>query len=160
MSTTLAVVSTGDVLQLCQQTWKLQYTFKAERNRVPKEFADIAAELESLTKALNAISEILNEDQSLLMAANFATKRAAILVLESCQRTLHELEIFVASYQDVKKVTRVDGSRIIERQWRPIFLRNYSSTIWTNDGGDIEDLMNVLGLHTQSMVFFYEAMKS
>lgn len=160
MSISGAIVSSADVLQLCQQTWKLQHTFKSDPNKsgIPPEFAQVEAELDGLTKALSSILEAIDEDQSLLQNASFAAKKAAIMILESCQRTLHELEIFVASYQDVRKVTRPDGSRTIERQWRPIFIRNYMTTIWTNEGGNIYDLKDILILHSESMIFFYEAL--
>jgi hypothetical protein len=154
------VVAAGDILVLSQQAWKLQTTFKTDKPEIPREFGEVEQELGNLTKALNSVSEFLDEDQSLLLQSSLGTKKATISILENCQKTLEELDLFTTSYQDVKRITLPNGSRSIQRQWRPTFLKNYDTTIWTNEGGDVKDLRRILALHTEALNLFGEGLQS
>ena len=145
---------------LSQLAWRLTCSFTAGQTDTPADFVDVENELKDLTKSLNIISETLDEDGSLLARANQSTRRGTLSILANCQRTLEDLEIFVNSYQDVKKVTQPEGGKIVQRSWRPVFLKNYRTILWTTEGGDICSLRSILSLHTQSITIAFEALQS
>lgn len=153
-------VSVGDILMLSQLAWRLTCSFTAGQTGAPADFADVENELKALTKSLNTICETLDEDGSLLARANLGTRRGTLVILTNCQRTLEDLDIFVNSYQDVKKVAQPGGGKVIQRSWRPFFLKNYQTILWTTEGGDIHALRSILSLHSQSITITFEALQS
>ena len=127
---TMAVIpSVGDILMLSQTAWRMGRAFTQGTKSVPAEFAEVEREADRLSEAIRIVAETLNSNAMLLDQADDITKTALSAILNSAQRTLEDLESFVARYRIVKP----HG----ERSWSDLVLENYKTIKWTTEGGSI-----------------------
>jgi hypothetical protein len=103
--------------------------------------------------ALQLVAETLNSDGSILDKAEDTTKAAVTTILDSAQRTLSDLESFVARYRIIKLQTG-------ERAWSELVLTNYKTLKWTTEGGDITALRDMLNMHTSTINLTMQALQS
>jgi hypothetical protein len=145
--------SIGDILMLSQTAWRVGRAFTQGRKSAPAEFAEVEREADGLSEALQLVAETLNTDGSILDKAEDTSKSAVSIILDSAQRTLSDLESFVARYRIVKPQTG-------ERSWSELVLANYKTIKWTTEGGDILALRDMLHMHTSTINLTMQALQS
>jgi hypothetical protein len=145
--------SIGDILMLSQTAWRIGRAFTQGKKSAPAEFAEVEREADGLSEALQLVAETLNADGSILDKAEDATKSAVTTLLDSAQRTLSDLESFVARYRIIKPQTG-------ERAWSELVLANYKTLKWTTEGGDITALRDMLNMHTSTINLTMQALQS
>jgi hypothetical protein len=145
--------SIGDILMLSQTAWRIGRAFTQGKKSAPAEFAEVEREADGLSEALQLVAETLNADGSILDKAEDATKSAVTTILDSAQRTLSDLESFVARYRIIKPQTG-------ERAWSELVLANYKTLKWTTEGGDITALRDMLNMHTSTINLTMQALQS
>ena len=155
-----APVSVGDILMLSQVAWRLTCAFTAGRANAPSQFQEVENELKGLTSSLTMLAESLDADGSLLARADGKTREGMVSILSCCSQSLDELDTFVNSYQDIRRVDQPGGGHAVQRSWRSFFLKNYKTIIWTTEGGNIQSLRNMLAMHTQSITIAVEALQT
>ena len=155
-----APVSAGHILMLSQVAWRLTCAFTAGRASAPSQFQEVENELKGLTHSLTMLAESLDQDGSLLAKADGKTREGMVSILSCCSQSLDDLDTFVNSYQDIRRVDQPGGGRAVQRSWRSFFLRNYKTIIWTTEGGNIQSLRNMLAMHTQSITIAMEALQT
>lgn len=138
---------------LSQTAWRIGRAFTKGKKSAPSEFAEVEREADGLSEALQLVAETLNSDGSILDKAEDTTKSAVSTILDSAQRTLSDLESFVARYRIIKPQTG-------ERAWSEIVLANYKTLKWTTEGGDINALRDMLHMHTSTISLTMQAMQS
>ncbi len=89
-------------------------------------------------------------------ARNRIIGRAAELMARC--KTLENLNALVEQYQEIRK-PEGNASMAVQRVWKPIFLRNYQKIWWTSEGGNIEDLRNMLEMHVNSINLTLQALQ-
>jgi hypothetical protein len=155
----MSVPNTGDILTLSQIAWKTGRAFAAGRTGAPVEFTEVESEISSLAKALKALAETLHaDDKGILQDLNQDVQMAISTILHSCQRTVHDLDSLVDQYQVIKK-HRTVGGFAIQRTWSDLVLAEYKTTIWTTEGGNIEDLKSMLRMHSNSISLLSQALQ-
>jgi hypothetical protein len=138
---------------LSQTAWRIGRAFTQGRKSAPAEFAEVEREADGLSEALQLVAETLNTDGSILDKAEDSTKAAVSTILDSAQRTLSDLESFVARYRIIKSQTG-------ERSWSDLVLANYKTIKWTTEGGDIVALRDMLHMHTSTITLTMQALQS
>ncbi|KAL9129707.1 MAG: hypothetical protein Q9217_001910 [Psora testacea] len=151
-------ISVGDVMLLSSLAWKIGRAFTVGRGVAPAEFSEVKNELEGLASAIVSLCNALEEDGSILASADDRTKEGLDTILDSCRQTLENLESLVNQYQDVIKPEGERGN--IQRKWTSSFIRNYKKMWWTSEGGNIQDLRNMLQMHVQSITLTMQALQS
>ena len=137
---------------LSQTAWRIGRAFKQGKTSAPAEFSEVEREADLLSEALRVVAETLNGNASLLLdKAEEITALSSIL--DSVQRTLEDLESFVARYRIVKPQTR-------ERSWSDLVLTNYKTIIWTTEGGDISALRDMLHVQANTINLTMQALQS
>ena len=145
---------------ISQLAWKLTCAFTAGRASAPAQFQEVENELKGLTNALGMLAESLDEDGGLLARADDKTRDGMISILSCCSQSLDDLDTFVNSYQDIRRVEQPGGGKAVQRSWRSFFLKNYKTIIWTTEGGNIQSLRNMLAMHTQSISLAMDALQT
>ncbi|KAL1619909.1 hypothetical protein SLS56_009926 [Neofusicoccum ribis] len=174
------ILNIGDVLMLSQLAWKIGRAFTAGRKGAPAEFVSVEAEVSGLAKALKLLAETLfaeniyeeNGDAGgggrgkngdgmggILGQASAETRGGVEVILISCQRTLKDLESLVEQYQVIRK-HRTSGGFSIERSWSDLVLSSYKKMLWTTEGGNIQELRNMLHMHTSTISLTMSALQS
>ena len=138
---------------LSQTAWRIGRAFTQGKKSAPAEFAEVEREADGLSEALQLVAETLNSDGSILDKAEDTTKSAVTTILDSAQRTLSDLESFVARYRIIKPQTG-------ERSWSDLVLTNYKTLKWTTEGGDITALRDMLNMHTSTINLTMQALQS
>jgi len=152
--------SIGDVLMFSQVAWRTGRAFTSGRSTTPKEFHQVEVELHSVAKALKFLAETLLSDgvEQFIHQADSATQTGLANVLHSCKRTLDDLESLIDQYQVIKK-NRTSGGYTVERSWSDLVIQNYTSMMWTTEGGNIHDLRDLLHLHAASISLVRQALQ-
>jgi hypothetical protein len=152
--------SIGDILMLSQLAWKIGRAFTAGRKGAPSEFLEVETEVNSLAKALKLLAETLfaDADDSLLQKADKDTQDGVATILTSCQRVVHDLDSLIDQYQVIKK-HRTVGGFAIERSWSDLVLTQYKTMMWTTEGGNIQNLRNMLHVHTSTVTLTMQALQ-
>lgn len=138
---------------LSQTAWRVGRAFTPGKKIVPVEFAEVEREAERLSEALRIVAETLSSNSSILDNAEDTTRSAVSTILDSAQRTLDDLESFVARYRTTKP-----GSG--ERSWSDLVITNYKTLKWTAEGGDISALRDLLYVHTNTINITMQALQS
>ena len=147
------IPSVGDILMLSQTAWRVGRAFTPGKKIVPVEFAEVEREAERLSEALRVVAETLSSNASILDQAEDSTRSAISTILDSAQRTLDDLESFVARYRTLKP-----GSG--ERSWSDLVITNYKTLKWTVEGGDISALRDLLYVHTNTINITMQTLQS
>ncbi|KAH7390500.1 hypothetical protein BKA66DRAFT_37068 [Pyrenochaeta sp. MPI-SDFR-AT-0127] len=157
----MTVPSVGDILLLSQVAWKIGRAFSAGRKNAPNEFREVETEIGGLAKSLKLFAEAIHTDigKSVIQQAHSETQAGIGTVLSSCQRTVHDLDSLIDQYQVIKK-HRTVGGFAIERSWSDLALAEYKTIMWTTEGGNLQNLRNLLQMHTSSITLLMEALKS
>lgn len=144
--------SIGDVLMLSQVAWRTGRAFASGRASAPGEFLQIESELNGVAKSLKLLAEtlLLDGSEQLIQQAGAHIQNGLATILLSCKRTLDDLESLIDQYQVIKK-NRTSGGYTVERSWSELVIQNYSSMMWTTEGGNIQDLRELLHLYTASI---------
>lgn len=156
----LQPLSIGDILMLSQTAWKIGRAFAHGQKSAPSEFAEVEREANGLSGAFKLVAETLHADGSVLSHADDDTVSAVDSILDSARKTLDDLDSFVDRYQVIKKKERSGGGFAVERSWSDVVVANYKTFKWTTEGGDIDDLRNMLQMHTNSINLTMQALQS
>jgi hypothetical protein len=145
---------------LSQVAWKISRAFSACRKDAPAEFLDVETEIGGLAKALKILAETLHaeSERALFQSADREIQDGIGTILDSCQRTVNDLDSLVDQYQVIKK-HRTVGGFAIERSWSDLVLAEYKTMLWTTDGGDLHNLKGLLQMHTNSMTVLTQALQ-
>lgn len=156
----MTLPSNGDVLKLSQVAWKVGRAFTADQKIAPIEFKDVETKLSALAKALKGLAEALHIDveSRFIAEADEDIQHGIKLVLESCTRTVNDLDSLVDHNQVIKK-HRTVGGFAIERTWSDLVFSKYETMIWTPEGGDLHTLQELLHMHTTSMSLLLHALQ-
>lgn len=156
----MTVPSIGDILMLSQLAWKIGRAFTAGRKGAPAEFQGVEAEINGVAKSLKLLAETLfaDSEDGLLQRADRETQDAIATILNSCHRTVHDLDSLMDQYQVIKK-HRTPGGFAIERSWSDLVLTQYKTMMWTTEGGDIQNLRNILQTHTSTITVTMQALQ-
>ena len=147
------IPSVGDILVLSQTAWRVGRAFTPGKKVVPVEFAEVEREAERLSEALRVVAETLSSNASILDKAEDTTRSAVSTILDSSQRTLDDLESFIARYRTIKPGTG-------ERSWSDLVISNYKTLKWTAEGGGISALRDLLYVHTNTINITMQALQS
>ena len=145
---------------LSQLAWKVGRAFTAGRNGAPAEFLEVETEINGLAKALKLLAETLfvDADDSVLQKADKETQDGVATILTSCQRTVKDLDSLIDQYQVIKKHRNVGGFAI-ERSWSDLVLSSYKTMMWTTEGGNIQNLRNMLQMHSSTITLTMQALQ-
>jgi hypothetical protein len=154
------IPSIGDILMLSQLAWKIGRAFTAGRKGAPAEFLEVETAVNSLAKALKLLAEALfaEADDSVLNKADQETQEGVATILTSCQRTVQDLDSLLDQYQVIKK-HRTAGGFAIDRSWSDLVIAQYKTMLWTTEGGRIQDLRNMLQMHTSTITLTMQALQ-
>ncbi|KAF2868292.1 hypothetical protein BDV95DRAFT_630526 [Massariosphaeria phaeospora] len=157
----MTIPSIGDILMLSQVAWKIGRAFTAGRKGAPSEFLDVETQINRLAKALKLLAEAIfaDTDDSVLKQADKDIQDGVVTTLNSCQRTINDLDSLTDQYQVTKK-HRTVGGFAIERSWSDMVLAEYKAMIWTTDGGSIQTLRDMLQMHTSTISLIMQALQS
>jgi hypothetical protein len=154
------ILNVGDILMLSQLAWKIGCAFTSGKNSAPVQFIQVENELHSLTSALTLLAETLDEDGSIMDRSDQKTREGAVKILESCRQTLSNLDSFVTQYQEIKRSDGDgDGPVATQKSWKKILIRNYKTIWWTAEGGNIDNLRNMLNMHVNSISIMMQALQ-
>lgn len=153
-------ISIGSVLMLSQVAWRTGRAFTSGRKDAPYEFREVQLELSRLSKSLKLLAESLFSDdvESLIAQANPNTQSGIYAVVQFSKQTLDYLQSLIDQYQQVPKPTHPGGRVSVERSWSDVVIKNYSSMIWTAEGGTIRDLRDMLHMHTSTTALTRQAL--
>jgi hypothetical protein len=154
------VPNIGDILMLSQTSWKIGRAFAAGRKTAPIEFQEIETEINGLARQLKQFAEALHAgaENDLIQGASKHVQEGITIVVESCKRTVHDLDSLVDHNQVIKK-HRTVGGFAIERSWNDLVLAEYATMIWTSEGGDLHNLRDLLQMHTSSVMLLTQALQ-
>ncbi|KAI9783855.1 MAG: hypothetical protein M1816_001156 [Peltula sp. TS41687] len=157
-----SIISIGDVLMLSQVAWKLGCAFTAARAGAPEAFLAVEDELVRLTTALDQLAETLDDDAETLANTNETTQAGISRVLIRCRQTLQDLNSFTARYLDPTRSNpgAPNGEQAVERSWKKVLIKNWSTVWWTPEGGSIDDLLESLQTHANSIALIIHALQS
>jgi hypothetical protein len=156
----MTIPAIGDILTLSQEAWRIGRAFTADRRNAPIEFQEVESKISDLARALKQLAEALHDESeaSLLHDANDDVQHGIELVMESCKRTVNDLDSLVDHSQVIKK-HRTVGGFAIERSWSDLVLAQYNSMMWTAEGGDLHSLQELLQMHTSSISLLTQALQ-
>jgi hypothetical protein len=145
---------------LSQVAWKIGRAFSACRKNAPAEFQDVETEIGGLAKALKLLAETLHaeSERDLFQSADREIQDGIGTILNSCQRTVNDLDSLIDQYQVIKK-HRTVGGFAIERSWSDLVLAEYKTILWTTDGGNLHNLRDLLQMYTNSMTVLMQALQ-
>lgn len=152
--------SHGDILKLSQVAWRLGRAFTVDQTNAPIEFKGVEVKLSALARALKELAEVLHTDTCIRFVEEAAKNihHGIRLIIESCERSIHDLDSLVDHNQIIKK-HRTVGGFAIERTWSDLVFMEYDSMIWTSEGGDLRSLQHLLDVHTSSIVLLVHALQ-
>lgn len=144
--------STNDVVRLSQLAWTTGRSFYQARKSnkdatLPIEFINVEEELSRLARALKALSETA----SAWLAAEDLSKDSLGVILGSCRKSLADLNYLTENYQTSRHTKSATGTSV-ERVWDSTFLTNYHAINWTSEGGTIQELHEMLRMHTSTIM--------
>ena len=156
----MTIPSIGDVLKLSQAAWKIGRAFTADREHAPNDFQEVEKKISALARALKQFAEALHveAETGLIQEADEEIRHGIELVLDSCKRTVSDLDSLVDHSQVIKK-HRTVGGFAIERSWSDLVLTEYQSMMWTAEGGDLHSLQDLLQVHTSSILLLTQALQ-
>jgi hypothetical protein len=154
------VPNVGDILMVSQISWKIGRAFAAGQKTAPTEFQEIETEINGLARQLKRLAEALHaaSENSLIQQASEHVQHGIGIVLDSCKRTVNDLDSLVDHNQVIKK-HRTVGGFAIERSWNDLVLAEYATMIWTAEGGDLDNLKDLLQMHTGSIMLLTQALQ-
>ncbi|KAF2854320.1 hypothetical protein T440DRAFT_272953 [Plenodomus tracheiphilus IPT5] len=157
----MTVPNVGDILMLSQTAWRIERAFAAGRKDAPTEFQVIEVEIGGLARALKLLAEALHAstDFDTLRTAGETIQNGISTVISSCQRTVSDLDSLIDQHQVIKK-HRTVGGFAIERTWSDLVLAGHKTMLWTTEGGGLQDLKELLQLHTNSITLTIQAIQS
>ena len=146
---------------LSQVAWKIGCAFTAARAGAPQEFQEVESELVRLTTALDQLAETLDDDVEILANTNETTQTGISRILIRCRQTLQDLNSFTARYQDPARSDSgsPNSEQAVERSWKKVLIKNWSTVWWTPEGGDIDDLREALQTHADSISLMIHALQ-
>jgi len=144
--------SIGDILMLSQVAWRTGRAFTSGKASAPRDFLHVEAELNGIAKALKFLAEALLSDgpEQLIQQTEPYIQNCLATILLACRRTLDDLESLIDQYQVIRK-NRTSGGYTVERSWSELVVQQYSTMIWTTEGGNIQDLRDLLHIHMASI---------
>lgn len=156
----MTVPSVGDILMLSQKAWRIGRAFASCHKDAPSELQFVQTEIAGLAKALRLLAEALHaeSERELFQSADQEVQDGIGAILYSCQRAIDDLDSLVDQYQVIKK-HRTVGGFAIERSWTDLVLSEYRTMIWTTEGGNLQDLRNLLKTHTNSTTALMQALQ-
>lgn len=154
------LMSIGDIVMLSQTAWKLGRAFSHGKKIALSEFAEVERQANRLSEAFKLFAETLHTDGCALSDADDDTVSAVDSILDSAKKTLDALEKLVDKYQVTKKKETSGGGFAVERSWSDAVATNYRTFKWTAGGGNINDLRNMLQMHTNSINLTMQALQS
>ncbi|EFQ87533.1 hypothetical protein PTT_16976 [Pyrenophora teres f. teres 0-1] len=156
----MTVPKVGDILMLSQKAWKIGRTFASCHKDAPSELQFVETDIGGLAKALRLLAETLHAEfgRELFQSADQKVQDGVGAILLSCQRTVDDLDSLVDQYQVIKK-HRTVGGFAIERSWTDLVLSEYRTMIWTTEGGDLQDLRDMLKMHINSTTDLMQALQ-
>ncbi|SMQ53074.1 unnamed protein product [Zymoseptoria tritici ST99CH_3D7] len=154
-------LSVGDMLMLSQSAWKIGQAFRCGNKNAPAIFTEVEREANALSDVLNLIARTLHDDQGNVLAlAGDETKSAIDEILDYARDTLAHLMVVVDTYQVVTKTATSAGGFTVERKWRAVVTSHFDDMVWTADGGNIDDLLDVMQMHTDAVRRMTHAVQS
>ncbi|KJX96758.1 hypothetical protein TI39_contig602g00024 [Zymoseptoria brevis] len=154
-------LSVGDTLMLSQSAWKIEQAFRYGNKNAPAIFTEVEREANALSDVLKLIAETLHDDDGIVLAlAGDETKSSIDEILDYVRDTLAHLTVVVEIYQVVKKTATSAGGFAVERNWRAVVTSHYDAMMWTADGGNIDDLLYVMQMHTDAIRRMTHALQS
>jgi hypothetical protein len=155
----MAVPNKGDILILSQVAWKIGRSFSAGQKSAPLEFKEVETEISGLARALKQLANVLHAeaDGNLIREAADHIQYGIQVILESCRRTVNDLDSLVDDNQVIQK-HRTVGGFAIERSWSDLVLSDYATMIWTTEGGDLRSLRDLLRMHTTFITLLMQAL--
>lgn len=155
----MTVPSTGDILMLSQKAWRIGRAFAACEKNAPPDLRYVEVEVSGLAKALKLLAEALHaESENAFQSADEDTQVGICIILKSCERTVNDLDSFVDQHQVIRK-HRTVGGFAIERAWSDLMLAEYKTVIWTTEGGDLNNLRDLLQVHSSSVTVLMQALQ-
>jgi hypothetical protein len=153
-------ISIGSVLMLSQIAWRTGRAFTSGRKDAPYEFREVQLELSRLAKSLKLLAESLFSDdtESLISQANTNTQSGIYAIIQFSKQTLDFLQSLIDQYQQIPKPIQPGGRVTVERSWSDMVIKNYSSMVWTPEGGTIRDLRDMLHMHTGTTALLRQAL--
>lgn len=153
-------ISIGSVLMLSQIAWRTGRAFTSGRKDAPYEFREVQLELSRLSKSLKLFAESLfsEETEALISQATPNTQAGIYAIIQFSKQTLDYLQSLIDQYQQVPQPTQPGGRVSVERSWPDVVVKNYSSMIWTAEGGNIRDLRDMLHMHTSTTALIRQAL--
>jgi hypothetical protein len=154
------IPSIGDIVLLSQLAWKIGRAFTAGRKGAPAEFLEVEAQVNNLAEALKLLADTFDQDDkdSLLQKADQETRDGVGIILNSCQRTIQDLDSLVKQYQVIKKHRAGEGY-VSEKSWSNLLLTQYKTMMWTTEGGNIQNLRNMLQMHANTISLTIQALQ-
>jgi phosphoenolpyruvate-protein kinase (PTS system EI component) len=154
----MTVPNSGDVLSLSQVSSKIGRVF-AQRNS-PFEFREVEIEITRLAQALKQLAEALHNegDGGLIQQTAEQVQHDIGTILNAHKQMIKDLDALVDRNQVTKK-HRTVGGFAIERVWSDSVLTEYTSMIWTTEGGDLHSLQSLLQTHTNSATRLTQALQ-
>lgn len=154
------VPNIGDILMISQVSWKIGRAFTAGQKSAPAEFQEVETEINGLARQLKQFAEALHAgtNKSLMEEASEHVQQGIGVILDSCTRTVNDLDSLVDHNQVIKK-HRTVGGFAIERSWSDLVLAEYGTMMWTTEGGDLHSLRDLLRMHTSSVMLLTQALQ-
>ena len=145
---------------LSQVAWKIGRAFSPGRKNAPTEFQAIETEIGGLAEELKLLAEALHADveEGLIQSADEETLDGINTIMTSCKRTINDLNSLMDQYQVIKK-HRTVGGFAIERSWSDLVLAEFTTIIWTTEGGNLQDLKNLIQMHAGSITLVTDALQ-
>ncbi|KAJ6281942.1 hypothetical protein J3E71DRAFT_381382 [Bipolaris maydis] len=149
----MTVPSIGDILMLSQKAWKIGSAFAACQKQALPGLGYIEVEIGGLAKALTLLAETLYAEceSDLLQKADPQTRAGVAAIIGSCKRVVDDLDSLIDKYQVIKK-HRTVGGFAIERAWSDLAVAEYKTIPWTTEGGDLDNLRDLLQVHKNSII--------
>ncbi|EMD67649.1 hypothetical protein COCSADRAFT_197410 [Bipolaris sorokiniana ND90Pr] len=156
----MTVPSIGDILMLSQKAWKIGSAFAACQKQALSDLSCIEVEIGGLAKALTLLAETLYAEceSDLLQSADQQTRAGFAAIIGSCKRVVDDLDSLIDEYQVIKK-HRTVGGFAIERAWSDLVLAEYKTIPWTTEGGDLDNLRDLLQVHKNSITVLVQALQ-
>lgn len=156
----MIVPNVGDVLMLSQVSWRISRAFSAGQKSAPIEFQQVETEVGGLARALKQFAEALHSeaDDKFSRDTTEHVQHGIGIILDSCKRTIHDLDSLVDHNQVIRK-HRTVGGFAIERSWNNLVLAEYATMSWTAEGGDLHCLRDLLHMHTSFIMLLVPAVQ-
>ncbi|KAL2862959.1 uncharacterized protein BJX67DRAFT_385192 [Aspergillus lucknowensis] len=152
-------LNVGDIYLLGRLAFKLGSAFSRGRKSAPQEFREVENQLYSLSAALqafrNEIQNGLSLDSSSLPGAfkarNGGDEDVVGRIVESCGETLKHLEAIVEKYSNIGRSSDGSPASSTFRRWNEGIKSGWKAILWTKEGGDLMTLRSNLAVHTNSL---------